>query len=170
MSIIRHDEIFDEMRLNVLIGDIQLVYTRKYGNSGIPYYLPYTDESQDKIPGKYMGEVIFLPITKEEIEKNCDNYFFGFLYGITSNGHTTLSLIWDPSNIAISNMQIQFEIRRIRYLIEGNNITINKIYDPLFPPAAIDITNRSTEIGNDVNSIINSAIDSYCSWYIDKRI
>jgi hypothetical protein len=142
-------------------------YSRGYTKSGLPYYIP----PNDKNTGIHaMDEVLFLPITLGEFRNNNDDYFFGYRFLIAVTNQNTVALE-GLSDTSVTNVELHYEITRIRYYPDGvNKISINRTYDAIFPTQIVPIEYFTSEIMFKVGDCIMEIINHYCNWYLGKRI
>jgi len=161
-------DLVDKPILFVTEGDRTFPYKRGFSLSGLPYYTPPLEKNVKD--GYRLDEVLFLPISNREFKTNKDKYFFGFRYLISNNNFTMIDVM-KQIQTAVANMDIQYEVSRIRYYPDGEkSIIINKSYDSLFPTQCLRVEVPAIDSHARISRMMDGIVDLYCNWYVDKTV
>ena len=160
----------DHIGIYVIENGKRYTYKRIYGENNIPNYYPPESKSE-MYKDMYVDEIMFFPIEREIFDTDRKNKFFAFRYLFNSSWHNTVALGPDRLKLGVTHMQLTAEVQRVRYFISGNNeVTVDKVMDPLHPPRVFDITSRANEIGKHVEHLISTTVTQWNQWYMDKRV
>jgi hypothetical protein len=151
-------------------NDKQYPYNRGYTMSGLPYYAaPYNKHGEPDL-NVSVEEFIFLPITPKEFAENKTDLFYGYRFILSSSGFTSLSLMQMPQS-AVTRTQLTYDINRIRYYPEGEkSIVIDRLCDNLIPPQIVTLQFPSLEVGQRMLMAIADVLNSYCNFYVDRKV
>lgn len=159
--------------LRVMEDGATWTYRRQYSESGYPYYA-CPDEKNQLHKKFFCEEILFLPIEYEDYKSNREDYFYGYRFLIATPGHTTISAI-PGLGLPNSKMEIQisFEVARIRYFMEDDHehdIVIDFMGDAVFPTRTVAITQDPVRITETINHFLRATIDELCTWYANRKI
>ena len=160
-------DLLDKSILYVTENEKTFSYARGYTTAGMPVYTPPDGKNTGEVK---LDEVIFLPITNEEFKTNTEDYFFGFRFLLSKSGTSSFALIQDAM-MSITDLQIQYEVTRIRYYPDGlKSICIDKTYDALFPTQCLHLQFPTVEIPQRLYKVTMDILNLYCVYYVDKKI
>lgn len=167
-----HKKRLDIPELKVLEDGKVWTYTLHYADSGIPYYkCPDGKWKQPRNNGA-SDECILLPITPAEFLSDHENYFYGYRIFIMSPGFEDAPADDDDEG-PMKKLEIGFDVSRIRFFMEANSdydIVIDFVGDSLFPTAIWGIKSEEYNMPGYIDTLIKKVIDSYCQFYIDRKI
>lgn len=149
-------------------GERRYSYNRGYTTSGIPFY--GAPSEKHNTTENSIEEFFFLPITNREFMTNTEDLFYGYRFILVTSGFTSMSLIHMPET-AIVRIQLTYDINRIRYYPENEKtIIIDRNCDNLIPTQIVNLQFHKADIATKLIQVIEDILNSYCNFYLDKKL
>lgn len=159
----------DHIGLYVTEKGVRTPYKRILHDKGIPNYIPIKPDDLHK--DLQIDQVLFLPIEKEIFDTDREYAHVGFRYVYSSVGHSTVSILEDPSLLGITTLQLSAFVQRFRYTIKDDiDIIIDKVCDPLYPPRIFELECASRNISEEILNLVTDITNRLNSWYLDKNV
>lgn len=145
-----------------------------------PYYrieqenhtINYAPKDVNIVDNKFCWEILYLPIDTETFITDKEHKFFGIQYTFYMPSYNCTFLDGCHTlEMGVCEINLSVEIRRIRYYIDKiNQMCIDHVFDPLYPPGDIDGYCMNDDLKEGIYGEIGDICNRLNVYYADKRI